>query len=107
MGSRAKEELMERDRLVETMQSIVGSEGVISEREELRSYECDGLMNYRVIPELVVLPETAEQVQRIVKLCSRAGPCRWRPGYSSYSVGCAGSSTWTSRTSGSSSSRAS
>src|SRR5215213_7630428 len=64
---------MERDWLVETMQSILGPEGVISEREELRSYECDGLMNYRVIPELVVLPETAEQVQRIVKVCYEEG----------------------------------
>src|SRR3712207_2844804 len=54
-----------RSRLIRTMQAILGPEGVISKREELRSYECDGLMNYRVIPELVVLPETAEQVQRI------------------------------------------
>jgi glycolate oxidase len=49
---------MEHDRLVGVMQGILGPEGVISEREQLRSYECDGLMNYRVIPELVVLPET-------------------------------------------------
>ena len=47
---------MERDRLIRTMQSILGPEGVISEREQLR-HECDGLMNYRVIPDLVVLPE--------------------------------------------------
>ena len=55
---------MERDRLIRTMESILGPEGVISEREQLRSYECDGLMNYRVIPDLVVLPESAEQVQQ-------------------------------------------
>jgi glycolate oxidase len=47
---------MEREQLVRTMQSILGEEGVVSEREQLRSYECDGLMNYRVIPDLVVLP---------------------------------------------------
>ncbi|MCA1848237.1 MAG: FAD-binding protein, partial [Actinobacteria bacterium] len=64
---------MERDRLIRTMRSILGPEGVISEREQLRSYECDGLMNYRVIPDLVVLPETAEQVQRIVKTCYDEG----------------------------------
>src|ERR687897_3496072 len=64
---------MERGRLIGTMQAILGPEGVISEREELRSYECDGLMNYRVIPELVVLPETAEQVQQIVKVCYDEG----------------------------------
>jgi glycolate oxidase len=46
---------------------------VISEREQLRSYECDGLMNYRVIPELVVLPETAEHVQSVVKALLRGG----------------------------------
>jgi len=64
---------MERGRLIETMEGILGPEGVISKREELRSYECDGLMNYRVIPELVVLPETAEQVQQVVKLCYDEG----------------------------------
>src|SRR3712207_9547501 len=64
---------MERARLVETMESILGPEGVISEREELRAYECDGLMNYRVIPDLVVLPERGEQVQQIVKVCYEEG----------------------------------
>jgi glycolate oxidase len=64
---------MERERLIETMESILGPEGVISEREQLRSYECDGLMNYRVIPDLVVLPESAEHVQRIVKICHDEG----------------------------------
>lgn len=64
---------MERERLVEVMQGIVGVEGVIHEREELRTYECDGLMNYRVIPDLVVLPESAEQVQRVVRLCHEEG----------------------------------
>src|SRR5688500_20292646 len=64
---------MERDQLIRTMQSILGPEGVISEREQLRSYECDGLMNYRVIPDLVVLPESAEQVQRIVRTCYEEG----------------------------------
>ena len=64
---------MEREQLVRTMQSILGEEGVVSEREQLRSYECDGLMNYRVIPDLVVLPETAEQVQRVVRTCYEEG----------------------------------
>ena len=48
---------MERSQLIRAMKSILGPEGVISEREQLRSYECDGLMNYRVIPDLVVLPD--------------------------------------------------
>ncbi|HEV8045201.1 MAG TPA: FAD-binding protein, partial [Rubrobacter sp.] len=64
---------MERVRLIETMQEILGPQGVIHEREQLRTYECDGLMNYRVIPELVVLPESAEHVQKIVRTCYDEG----------------------------------
>ncbi len=64
---------MERSRLIETMESILGAQGVIHEHEQLRTYECDGLMNYRVIPELVVLPESAEQVQQVVKVCYEEG----------------------------------
>jgi glycolate oxidase len=64
---------MDRGQLIETMQEILGPEGVIYQREELRTYECDGLMNYRVVPDLVVLPESAEQVQQIVKTCYDEG----------------------------------
>src|SRR5438270_664612 len=64
---------MERGQLIRTMETILGPERVISEREQLRSYECDGLMNYRVIPELVVLPESAEQVRQVVKVCYDEG----------------------------------
>ncbi len=64
---------MAREWLVATMEGILGPEGVISEHEQLRSYECDGLMNYRVVPDLVVLPETAEHVQKIVTDLPRRG----------------------------------
>ena len=64
---------MEREQLIGTFESILGEEGVISDREQLRTYECDGLMNYRVIPDLVVLPENAEQVQQVVKTCYEEG----------------------------------
>src|SRR5215210_6465569 len=64
---------MERSRLIKDMEAIVGAEGVIHEHEQLRTYECDGLMNYRVIPDLVVLPETGEHVQKVVKLCYDEG----------------------------------
>jgi glycolate oxidase len=64
---------MDRGQLIETMQGILGPQGVIHEREQLRTYECDGLMNYRVIPDLVVLPESAEHVQKIVRTCYEEG----------------------------------
>src|SRR5439155_16702365 len=37
--------------------------------EQLRTYECDGLTGYRVVPALVVLPRTAEQVQGALRIC--------------------------------------
>jgi glycolate oxidase len=64
---------METTTLAGKMAEILGPKGVISEREQLRTYECDGLMNYRVIPRLVVLPETADQLQKVVKVCHDEG----------------------------------
>ncbi|AHY47546.1 FAD/FMN-containing dehydrogenase [Rubrobacter radiotolerans] len=73
MGGRSKGDLVEREKLIEAMEGILGESGVIHEREQLRTYECDGLMNYRVIPDLVVLPESVEEVQRVVRVCYDEG----------------------------------
>ena len=43
---------------------------VLSRPEELRPYECDGLSAYRQLPMVVVIPETLEQVQTTLRLCS-------------------------------------
>jgi glycolate oxidase len=42
---------------------------VLTDRAQLRTYECDGLAHYRVVPAIVVLPETAEQVAQAVRCC--------------------------------------
>ena len=63
---------MDRDRLIRRMRQIVGDTGVIHERNQLRTYETDGLAAFRVIPALVVLPETAEQVRAVVRACHEA-----------------------------------
>src|SRR5919197_4210971 len=64
---------MDREALIQRMVEIVGPDGVISERNQLRTYECDGLTAFRVIPSVVVLPETAAQVQAVVRACRDAG----------------------------------
>jgi glycolate oxidase len=51
---------------------ILGPAGVVSEHLQLRTYECDGLAGYRVVPGLVVLPTTTEQVSAVVRACARA-----------------------------------
>jgi glycolate oxidase len=55
------------------MEAALGAAALISAREDLRTYECDGLTNYRVTPALVVLPETTEEVQAAVRLCHEHG----------------------------------
>ncbi|WP_225875246.1 glycolate oxidase subunit GlcD [[Limnothrix rosea] IAM M-220] len=52
-------------RLVE----IVGRDGVVRRKEEILTYECDGLSAYRQRPALVVLPKTTEEIAAIVKFC--------------------------------------
>jgi glycolate oxidase len=60
---------VDRAELIARMTAVVGRRGVVSERNQLRTYECDGLAAFRVIPGLVVLPETAEQVRGAVRVC--------------------------------------
>jgi len=57
--------------LVSEMRAALGSEHVITEPEQLRVYECDGLTGHRAIPELVVLPTSTEEVQAVVQACHR------------------------------------
>jgi glycolate oxidase len=52
---------------------VLGPAGVITDPTRLRTYECDGLTGYRVVPGLVCLPETAEQVAAVVRACAGAG----------------------------------
>ncbi|MEP7225475.1 MAG: FAD-linked oxidase C-terminal domain-containing protein [Actinomycetota bacterium] len=54
-------------------QRILGARHVITEPEQLRVYECDGLTGHRAIPELVVLPGSTEDVQAVVQACNREG----------------------------------
>jgi len=51
--------------------AALDARGVISALEELKTYECDGLTNFRVVPDAVLLPATTEQVQAIVRICHR------------------------------------
>ena len=46
---------------------------MITDRARLRTYECDGLAHYRVVPALVVMPETADQLAGVVRACAEHG----------------------------------
>ncbi len=50
---------------------MLAADAVIAEPEQLRTYECDALTGHRSVPELVVLPSSAAEVQAVVRLCHR------------------------------------
>jgi len=58
-------------RILDELRAIVDSRGLISSPEELHTYECDGLTNFRVMPRAVLLPISSDQVQSIVRICHR------------------------------------
>ena len=62
-----------RDELIASLRTFLPAASILSEPEDTRPYECDGLSAYRRLPWLVVLPDTVAQVQDILRLCSTLG----------------------------------
>src|SRR5918994_98415 len=59
--------------LAERLRTAVGTERVLTDRAQVRTYECDGLANFKVTPAIVVLAENRQHVVDTVRLCSEAG----------------------------------
>ncbi|NJN71726.1 MAG: FAD-binding protein [Limnothrix sp. RL_2_0] len=55
--------------ILRRLTEIVGKDGVVRRKEEILTYECDGLSAYRQRPAIVVLPKTTEEIAAIAKLC--------------------------------------
>jgi len=58
---------------ISQLEHIVGRSGILRDPTEMLTYESDGLARLRATPGCVVLPETAEQVQAVVRVCHRKG----------------------------------
>jgi glycolate oxidase len=56
---------------ISRLTEICGSGNVITDPQQLRTYECDGLTAHRCSPGLVVLPESAGQVAAVVAQCAQ------------------------------------
>ncbi len=59
--------------IVKALRAIVPGEGVIDAEDEIRAFECDGLMAYRQLPMVVCLPETTAEVSAVLKYCHDNG----------------------------------
>ena len=59
--------------LVAELRRIAGDEHVLTDHHQLRTYESDGLLQYRAVPRAAVLPGSAEEVAAVVRACHAAG----------------------------------
>src|SRR5213080_532354 len=62
-----------QDPLVEELRDIVGDENVLSERDELLVYECDGLPQHKHLPRAVVFPNSTEETAEVLALLQDEG----------------------------------
>jgi len=61
---------VERQRaVVAALREFLPEPCVLWHEEETRPYECDGLTAYRHVPMVVALPDTEQQVQRVLQTC--------------------------------------
>ncbi|MGD2118199.1 MAG: FAD-linked oxidase C-terminal domain-containing protein [Chromatiales bacterium] len=60
---------MDRTELAKAFLEFLPHTAVLYHDDELRPYECDGLSAYRKTPLVVLLPDSIEQVQRILAYC--------------------------------------
>ena len=62
-----------RENIIKALQAFIPANSIIAEEEGLRPFECDGLTAYRELPLIVVLPENADQISRILNYCYQSG----------------------------------
>jgi glycolate oxidase len=60
-------------RLAEGLRARIGADKVLTDPAQLRTYECDGLANFRVRPGVVVLAANRDDVVATVRMCAEAG----------------------------------
>jgi glycolate oxidase len=65
--------LARRDAIVAGLAKLVPSTSLITEEDERRAFETDALTAYRRIPLAVVLPETTEQVSKVLTFLNQEG----------------------------------
>ena len=65
--------LARRAGIVADLRAIVPGEGVVDAVNEMRAFDTDALTAYRQLPLVVVLPETVDQVSRVLRYCQEHG----------------------------------
>jgi glycolate oxidase len=61
------------DKLVTSLRSTISSTSIILEAHERSAYSCDGLTSHRAVPELVIVPDTRDELVTAVRAVIDAG----------------------------------
>ncbi len=56
--------------LLARLREHLPAHSLLVDKEDVRPYECDGMMAYRQMPLIVALPESEAQAQAVVRVCS-------------------------------------
>ena len=59
-----------KDFIINKLNGILNKDNILSHKDEIRPYETDALTAYREMPMVVVLPETVQEVSKILKFCN-------------------------------------
>ena len=65
-----KDTISRKDQIVSHLKKFTKDENILSEYEEIKPYETDGLAAYKQTPLAVVLPENTKEVSEILKFCN-------------------------------------
>ena len=72
-GSEKIKHAVDKSDLCLDLESILPRVAILTDKEQLKPFECDALSAYRCVPWLVVLPETVSQLQKVLQLCYLKG----------------------------------
>ena len=59
--------------LITSLRAACGDDHVLTDHQQLRTYESDGLLQYAAVPRAAVLPGSAEEVAAVVRACHQHG----------------------------------
>ena len=65
--------IRDKSRIVQLFHSILPENAVIYDPMETRAYECDAFTAYTCQPMIVVMPQSTEEVAKILSICSKEG----------------------------------
>ena len=73
MHSERRTDHPDKNALIQQFSAFLSNAAILADPEDLKPYACDGLSAYQKIPWLVVLPDTVDQVRKVMRICSREG----------------------------------